>query len=81
MRREAKSREIEISPQRGRAQLDSSLLSPLASPVVKRLGRVDYLPTWRAMQDFTAARTTDTPDEIWLLQHPPVYTLGVASKP
>ncbi|MEK7230943.1 MAG: lipoyl(octanoyl) transferase LipB [Pseudomonadota bacterium] len=33
------------------------------------------------MQDFTAARTADTPDEIWLLQHPPVYTLGVAGKP
>lgn len=51
------------------------------SPIVTRLGRVDYLPTWRAMQDFTAARTADTPDEIWLLQHPPVYTLGVAGKP
>lgn len=33
------------------------------------------------MQDFTAKRTADTPDEIWLLQHPPVYTLGVAGKP
>jgi lipoyl(octanoyl) transferase len=33
------------------------------------------------MQDFTAARTADTPDEIWLLQHPPIYTLGVAGKP
>ena len=50
-------------------------------PIVKRPGCVDYLPAWRAMQDFTAARTADTPDEIWLLQHPPVYTLGVAGKP
>ncbi|MEK7835037.1 MAG: lipoyl(octanoyl) transferase LipB [Pseudomonadota bacterium] len=50
-------------------------------PIVKRPGCVDYLPTWRAMQDFTAKRTADTPDEIWLLQHPPVYTLGVAGKP
>ena len=50
-------------------------------PIVKRPGCVDYLPAWRAMQDFTAARTADTQDEIWLLQHPPVYTLGVAGKP
>ncbi len=54
---------------------------PLASPVVKRLGRVDYLPAWRAMQGFTAQRTAATADEIWLLQHPPVYTLGLAGKP
>ena len=44
-------------------------------------GVVDYLPTWQAMKDFTASRTPDTPDEIWLLQHPPVYTQGVAGKP
>ena len=49
--------------------------------IVKRLGRVDYLPTWRAMQDFTAARGAATPDELWVVQHPPVYTLGVAGKP
>ncbi len=48
--------------------------------IVKRLGVVEYEPTWRAMQDFTAARTPDTPDEIWLLQHPPVFTLGMAGK-
>lgn len=40
-----------------------------------------YEPTWRAMQAFTAARTAETPDELWLLQHPPVYTLGLAGKP
>lgn len=39
------------------------------------------MPTWRAMQDFTARRTADTPDEIWLLEHPPVYTQGQAGKP
>ena len=49
--------------------------------VVRQLGRVEYAPTWRAMQDFTAQRTADTPDEIWLLQHPPVYTQGQAGKP
>ncbi|MDD3530424.1 MAG: lipoyl(octanoyl) transferase LipB, partial [Gallionellaceae bacterium] len=46
----------------------------------RRLGRVDYEPTWRAMQAFTAARGPDTPDEIWLLEHPPVFTLGQAGK-
>jgi lipoate-protein ligase B len=49
--------------------------------VVRRLGRVEYEPTWRAMQAFTAARTVDTPDEFWLLEHPPVYTQGQAGKP
>jgi len=52
----------------------------LAVPVLRRLGRVDYEPTWRAMQDFTARRGGDTPDEIWLLEHPPVFTLGQAGK-
>lgn len=49
--------------------------------VVKRLGRVDYAPTFQAMQDFTASRTADTPDELWIVEHPPVYTLGQAGKP
>jgi lipoyl(octanoyl) transferase len=48
---------------------------------VRRLGEVAYEPTWEAMRAFTAARGPDTPDEIWLLQHPPVYTLGQAGKP
>ena len=39
--------------------------------LVKRLGVVDYEPTWQAMQDFTTQRTAETDDEIWLLQHPP----------
>ena len=47
---------------------------------IKSLGMVEYEPTWRAMQRFTAERTTETPDEIWLVQHPPVYTLGQAGK-
>lgn len=65
-------------------QTATTPLSPIAprpSPVVKRLGRVEYLPTWRAMQDFTAQRGPETPDELWLLEHPPVYTLGLAGKP
>jgi lipoyl(octanoyl) transferase len=53
---------------------------PGADPLVRRLGVVGYEPVWRAMQSFSAARDTETPDEIWLLQHAPVYTLGVAAK-
>lgn len=48
--------------------------------IVKHLGRADYEATWKAMQDFTARRGPDTPDEIWLLEHPPVFTLGLAGK-
>ncbi len=48
---------------------------------IRRLGRVDYEPTWHAMQAFTASRTADTPDELWIVEHPPVYTLGQAGKP
>jgi lipoyl(octanoyl) transferase len=47
----------------------------------KRLGRTDYTRTWRAMQAFTDARTADTRDEIWLTEHAPVYTLGLAGRP
>lgn len=49
--------------------------------LVKNLGRVEYEPTWQAMLAFTVARTADTPDEIWIVEHPPVFTLGQAGKP
>ena len=48
--------------------------------VLKRLGPTDYEPTWQAMQAFTAQRTHDAPDELWLTEHPPVYTLGLNRK-
>ncbi len=48
---------------------------------IRHLGRVEYEPTWQAMQAFTASRTADTPDELWIVEHPPVYTLGQAGKP
>ena len=51
------------------------------APALKRLGRSDYTRTWRAMQAFTDARTADTGDEIWLTEHAPVYTLGLAGRP
>jgi lipoyl(octanoyl) transferase len=45
--------------------------------VVRHLGLAPYVPTWQAMQRFTAERTAATPDEIWFLEHPPVFTLGM----
>ena len=50
-------------------------------PHIKSLGLVEYRPTWDAMKKFTAERTSDTRDEIWLVQHPPVYTQGLAGMP
>jgi len=44
--------------------------------VVRKLGRVDYLPTWQAMREFTRGRQESTPDELWLVEHSPVYTVG-----
>jgi lipoyl(octanoyl) transferase len=49
--------------------------------LVRNLGLVAYEPTWRAMRAFTAARTPDTEDQVWLVQHPPVFTLGLAGRP
>jgi len=51
------------------------------TPLIKHLGLVEYRPTFEAMQQFTAQRNAGTRDEIWLLQHPPVYTQGQAGKP
>jgi lipoyl(octanoyl) transferase len=48
---------------------------------IRSLGLVEYQPTWEAMKRYTAERTDHTRDEIWLVQHPPVYTQGLAGKP
>lgn len=48
---------------------------------VRDLGLADYEPVWRAMQAFTADRDDDTADELWLVEHPPVFTLGQAGRP
>ena len=52
----------------------------MTGATVRALGRTDYVVTWRAMQAFTDARTADTADEIWLTEHEPVYTLGLAGR-
>ncbi|WP_133478587.1 lipoyl(octanoyl) transferase LipB [Lysobacter segetis] len=49
--------------------------------LVRDLGRQPYEPVWRAMQAFTDARDESTPDELWLVEHDPVFTLGQAGKP
>jgi lipoyl(octanoyl) transferase len=51
------------------------------APVLRWLGHAEYLPTWRAMQRFIEERGPDTADEIWFLEHPPVFTLGMNSRP
>jgi lipoyl(octanoyl) transferase len=77
---------VDVSAERSRSiamRTDTPGASRLAArdlPVIRRLGLADYETTWRAMQGFTAGRTSDTRDEFWLLQHPPVYTLGVAGR-
>jgi len=60
---------------------DSRLTIPDSRPlVIRRLGRQPYAATWHAMQAFTDRRDQDTPDELWLLEHDPVFTLGQAGK-
>lgn len=59
----------------------SDTVSPSGTLVVRYLGRVDYEPTWQAMMRFTAERSAETVDELWVCEHPPVFTLGQAGKP
>lgn len=53
----------------------------LPKVIIRKLGRRDYQSVWHAMQRFTAERTPDTPSEIWVVEHDPVYTQGQAGKP
>ncbi len=62
--------------------LSAAPLSIAADPlVVRQLGLVPYVPTWERMREFTLTRTEGVADELWLLEHPPVYTVGIAGKP
>jgi lipoyl(octanoyl) transferase len=60
---------------------DVSRFARPESPVLRRMGVAEYAAAYDAMRAFTARRTADTPDELWLLEHPSVYTLGQAGKP
>lgn len=59
---------------------DASFRMPDTPFVVRALGRSDYVATWRAMQAFTDARVPESADEIWLTEHAPIYTLGLAGR-
>jgi lipoyl(octanoyl) transferase len=56
------------------------MLTPSAAPaIVRNLGRADYEPVFAAMRAFTDARAADTADELWIVEHPPVFTLGLGA--
>ena len=48
--------------------------------IVRQLGRADYVCTWHAMREFNAQRSSSTDDELWLVEHPAVFTLGQAGR-
>jgi lipoyl(octanoyl) transferase len=52
----------------------------MQSTIIRQLGTQPYCPIWQKMQDFTDRRTPETADEIWLVEHPPVFTQGQAGK-
>lgn len=56
-------------------------MSALLPPVVRQRGHEDYDTTFAAMRAFTDTRTADTADELWIVEHPPVFTLGLAADP
>jgi len=58
-----------------------AVTAPHRTALIRDLGRQPYGPIWRAMQRFTDARDAGTPDELWLVEHDPVFTLGQAGKP
>lgn len=59
----------------------SAPVGPKPDLRIRRLGETGFVPAWRAMQRFTAERDAETPDELWLTTHPPVFTQGQAGKP
>ena len=60
--------------------VEPAIRAEAGGALIKFLGRTGYEPTWRAMQAFTSGRVADTKDEVWLTEHPPVYTVGLAGK-
>jgi lipoyl(octanoyl) transferase len=50
------------------------------APIVRHLGLAEYAPTYQAMRRFTDSRGTKTPDELWVLEHPPVFTVGIVGR-
>lgn len=52
----------------------------IMTPIIRQLDKIDYLQCWQQMQAFTAQRNASTPDEVWLVEHDPIFTLGLAGK-
>jgi lipoyl(octanoyl) transferase len=78
----ARARAMQLAYNDGAAPIQTATPMPPtrpAGPIIRELGRADYEPTFAAMRAFTDARTTDTPDELWIVEHPPVFTLGLGA--
>lgn len=69
-----------VADNRGTVPTTLSTTAPQL-PQLHQLGRQPYEKTYAAMREFTAARGPDTPDELWIVEHPPVFTQGIAGKP
>jgi lipoyl(octanoyl) transferase len=65
---------------KGDVSTESRIPNPESRLLIRKLGRQPYEPVWRAMQAFTDARGPDTPDELWMVEHDPVFTLGQAGR-
>ena len=63
-----------------RTAAHASLLSPPGALAIRRYGLTEYQPIYEAMRRYTEARDAASPDELWLVQHPPVYTVGMAGR-
>lgn len=63
------------------SDLSAIPVAVVPEPVIRRPGLVPYAPTLERMREFTLSRNDTTRDELWLLEHPPVYTVGIAGKP
>jgi lipoyl(octanoyl) transferase len=68
-------------PQQPAAARLAAAVAGRYTPLIRHLGLVEYQQAYAAMRQFTATRHVDTADEIWILQHPPVYTVGLAGRP
>src|SRR3712207_6074569 len=74
--------ELDAGPPPDRAGSSMQPMTTSAPPLrVRDWKAAEYLPTLQAMREFTARRTEATPDELWLVEHPPVYTQGLAGRP
>jgi lipoyl(octanoyl) transferase len=60
--------------------VNAAIEAPVPAPILRWLGRAEYEPTWRAMRRYADSSDSGTPDELWFLEHPPVFTLGMNAR-